>query len=138
LSDIAHQRIRQNIWTQDGFETEKIYVGGIYELETINRETTALHYINGPSGLVAIKKQEMEGNTTSLQFVLNDHLGSIQLLTDEQGNLIEEYSYDAWGMRRNPYTFEPILSGSSQIAYGFTGHEQPHAGADLQSVPQKT
>ena len=66
----------------------------------------------------------MEGNTTSLQFVLNDHLGSIQLLTDEQGNLIEEYSYDAWGMRRDPYTFDPILSGSSQIAYGFTGHEQ--------------
>ncbi|MBU1579580.1 MAG: hypothetical protein KJ754_09145 [Bacteroidetes bacterium] len=121
---LDHQRIRQNIWTQDGFESEKIYVGGIYELETINRETTALHYIYGPSGLVAIKKQEMEGNTTSLQFVLNDHLGSIQLLTDEQGNLIEEYSYDAWGMRRDPYTFEPILSGSSQIAYGFTGHEQ--------------
>jgi len=51
-------------------------------------------------------------------------LGSIQLLTDEQGKLIEEYSYDAWGMRRDPYTFDPILSGSSQIAYGFTGHEQ--------------
>jgi len=112
------------MWDKSGFDSDKLYIGGIYELETINRETTALHYIYGPSGLVAIKKQEMEGNITSLQFVLNDHLGSIQILTDEQGNLIEEYSYDAWGMRRDPYTFELSLTGSSEIAYGFTGHEQ--------------
>ena len=31
-----------------------------------------------------------------------DHLGSITHLLDDNGNVVEENSYDAWGRRRNP------------------------------------
>ncbi|MBI4649262.1 MAG: RHS repeat-associated core domain-containing protein, partial [Bacteroidia bacterium] len=53
-----------------------------------------------------------------------DHLGSIVGITDEEGNLLEELSYDAWGNRRNPtdgsFTSVPM---SNILARGFTGHE---------------
>lgn len=46
--------------------------------------------------------------------------------TDEKGNIIEELSYDAWGRRRNPDTWECYkFSTDSVSAYdgGFYGHE---------------
>lgn len=46
--------------------------------------------------------------------------------TDKKGNIIEELSYDAWGRRRNPDTWECYkFSTDSVSAYdgGFYGHE---------------
>ena len=37
-----------------------------------------------------------------LYYVATDFLGSISGLMDANGNMLEEYSYDAYGNRRNP------------------------------------
>ncbi len=37
-----------------------------------------------------------------MNYILKDHLGSIQYLTDDQGNVVETLSFDAWGRRLNP------------------------------------
>ncbi|WP_353390222.1 RHS repeat-associated core domain-containing protein, partial [Halopseudomonas sabulinigri] len=65
------------------------------------------------------------------RYMHTDHLGSVVAVTDNQGRILERFSYDAWGKRRN-------LDGTDDSAYdlqgqgllpalsthhGFTGHE---------------
>ncbi|WP_437877898.1 RHS repeat domain-containing protein [Sorangium sp. So ce513] len=53
-----------------------------------------------------------------------DHLGSVDALTDEDGDVIERRSYGPFGQRRNPVWGErPPASFPSKTTQGFTGHE---------------
>jgi RHS repeat-associated protein len=53
-----------------------------------------------------------------------DHLGSIAVITDETGVVLERLSYDAWGKRRFANgTDDPTGSIASQTTRGFTGEE---------------
>src|SRR5262249_26963300 len=57
-------------------------------------------------------------------YALLDHLGSIAVLTDETGAVVERLSYDAWGKRRFATgADDPAGSIASQITRGFTGLE---------------
>jgi RHS repeat-associated protein len=66
--------------------------------------------------------------TPQIRYFHKDHLGSIQVLTNETGAVVERDSYDAWGERRNPTGEDdplyPSLSLTSQVTRGYTGHEQ--------------
>ncbi|MDT4818979.1 YD repeat (two copies) [compost metagenome] len=65
------------------------------------------------------------------RYLHKDHLGSIVAVTDNQGVVLERFSYDAWGKRRklngqSDPAFE--LSGTGTLLaqsthHGFTGHE---------------
>ena len=63
---------------------------------------------------------------TDIRFLHRDYLGSILQVADNEGNIIEENSFDAWGSRRDPDTQE-IYTGteapSLMTGRGFTGHE---------------
>lgn len=53
-----------------------------------------------------------------------DHLGSVAVITDEMGSVVERLAYDAWGKRRHPNgADDPTGSITSQTTKGFTGHE---------------
>jgi len=102
----------------------KIYAGGIYEQVTDHESdsTTGYHYISGGDGLAAILVSRPGGD--SLYYVHKDHLGSILALTNHQGSVVERYSFDAWGRRRNPTDWSQKASGLGYITNrGFTGHE---------------
>ncbi|MBP7496741.1 MAG: hypothetical protein KA792_03660, partial [Bacteroidales bacterium] len=98
------------------------YYSGAYEKEIKGATTTEWTYIYGATGLAAVYRQV--NGTGAMYYALTDHLGSITGLVNENGELAEEYSYDAWGRRRKPdiwtdYTVtEPTL-----ISRGYTGHE---------------
>lgn len=67
-------------------------------------------------------------NTTSgsvaIRYFHADHLGSVAVLTNEQGAAAERNSYDAWGKRRAPSgADDPTGSLTSQTTQGFTGQE---------------
>ena len=83
---------------------------------------TRYHYIYTPDGLVAIMNQFR--TTKTMQYVAKDHLGSVMALYSDSRTLIEEFSYDAWGRRRNPtnwtYTNVPTATNTR---HGYTGHE---------------
>jgi RHS repeat-associated protein len=54
-----------------------------------------------------------------------DHLGSVAVITNEAGAVVERLAYDAWGKRRFPNgADDPAGSIESQTTRGFTGHEQ--------------
>lgn len=62
--------------------------------------------------------------TTSMRYLLLDHLGSIQTITNELGEIVEISSFDAWGKRRDPTTWESVdYTITSKVDKGFTGHE---------------
>jgi RHS repeat-associated protein len=67
---------------------------------------------------------ENSDETTATRYFHTDHLGSIAVITNEAGAVVERLSYDAWGLRRHPDgTPDPSGSISSQSSRGFTGHE---------------
>ena len=61
--------------------------------------------------------------TTLLYFTL-DQLGSISVITNSTGAVVERDSYDAWGKRRNPDGTPDTSCGiASATTRGFTGQE---------------
>ena len=49
----------------------------------------------------------------SIHYILKDHLGSWTTITDSEGNVEQELSFDAWGNLRNPATWSGSFSGAS-------------------------
>jgi len=99
------------------------YYYGDYEKE-INEygQTTDYCYIKGPAGNIAILVSR--NGQKSLYYTLTDHLGSIVAIMDEQGNIIERASYDAWGRIRNAATWTYDNAQTLTTTYrGFTMHE---------------
>jgi len=108
--------------------TQFCYVGDNYE-EEIDHETgttTQYHYIRGSTGLAAVfTANDDSAHTDNLYYIHQDYLGSILCLSDEEGNPVERYSFDAWGHRRNPAKWSQWQEDSTGfvINRGFTEHE---------------
>lgn len=63
-------------------------------------------------------------SSIAMRYFTTDHLGSVAVITDELGAVVERLSFDAWGKRRHPDgTDDPSGSITSQTTRGFTGHE---------------
>ena len=73
--------------------------------------------------LVGMRSQRSDGTITTRYFT-QDHLGSIAVIADENGNAVERLSYDAWGKRRLPDGRDDQADSiTSQTTRGFTGQE---------------
>ena len=70
---------------------------------------------------------ETSGNEDKLHYILKDHLGSWTTITDADGIVEQELSFDAWGNLRNPATWSGSFSGKPMFDRGFTGHEHLYA-----------
>lgn len=54
-----------------------------------------------------------------------DHLGSVAVITDQGGNVVQRLSYDAWGRQRNPNGTDVACGAiASLTTRGFTNQEQ--------------
>ncbi|XYH94645.1 RHS repeat-associated core domain-containing protein [Sorangium sp. So ce1128] len=105
-------------------ERETLYFDDLYERVTEAGSGAVEHryYVHSPERVVAIVTRG--GSDDGTHYVHVDHLGSIDALTDEDGDVIERRSYDPFGQRRNPVWGERAPpSFSSQTTQGFTGHE---------------
>ncbi|WP_437685624.1 RHS repeat-associated core domain-containing protein [Sorangium sp. So ce176] len=105
-------------------EKETLYLGDLYERVTDAASGTVEHryYVHSPERVVAIVTRG--GSDDGVRYVHVDHLGSVDALTDEDGDVIERRSYDPFGQRRNPVWGEPApASFTSKTTQGFTGHE---------------
>ncbi len=127
--DSNGDRFQEKLFVSGILKQEKIKIGSLYEKVTKFSPTTApivqhLHYIVGGDGLFAAVTLQ-PGVNSKTRYLHKDHLGSIQTITNEMGNVTEVLSFDSWGLRRNPVTWAPgIPAASSEIDRGFTGHEQ--------------
>ncbi len=91
--------------------TEILYLhDGMNAIVERNKTGTPTEYIYGPTGIIAIK------TTTSMHYVLKDHLGSTRVLvnTTDQPYALTTYDYSAFGT---------ILTTPSSSEYLYTGQE---------------
>src|ERR1035437_10709576 len=105
----------------------KYYLGDYEKTVTAANDKRELNYIFGSDGLCAIFVKNTPHSGTevdSMYYIHTDHLGSIALVSDASGNVLQEISYDAWGRRRDASTW---AYSTSPVHYffdrGFTGHE---------------
>jgi len=96
-----------------------------YLRETIGANTKETHYIPTPTGVSAIFVKE-NGNTGNMYYLCSDHLGSITDVVNASGAVVESFSFDPWGRRRNAGNWNDynVNTGSnSLVSRGYTGHE---------------
>ena len=118
-----HQRIRMASVVNDTIRC-KDYVGMceyITEDDGENVVQKTRTYLMGPFGVFAVVEQQDEEE--SIHYILKDHLGSWTTITDAEGNIEQELSFDAWGNLRDPENCSGTFSGSPMFDRGYTGHE---------------
>ncbi len=101
-----------------------LYFGSYEEKQLPNGNVYKYCYVNSPEGPIALY-QSLNSVSPTRYNILTDHLGSATALVDEGGNIVEEYSYDAWGRRRNPTDYRDYSIDESQLMInrGYTFHE---------------
>ncbi len=80
------------------------------------------NYLVAAGGLVGMHVENSD-ETVLTRYFHKDHLGSIAVITNESGTVLERLSYDAWGKRRYADgSDDPAGAITSQTNRGFTGH----------------
>jgi RHS repeat-associated protein len=122
----GRQRILQKKYVGNKLVRTKIYVSPIFEKEITNTDTTEIHYIKGAEGTIAVFETKKKNNKVAafLTYLHRDHIGSVVMLTSDSGYILANYSYDAWGKRRNSNWTNSIPDTTLlKNERGFTGHE---------------
>jgi len=137
--DANHSRIT-HITFEDGSGTKKLYLDGFEQEEELNGDQfdranwqwehkKTRVFVSTPTGVVGIHVQDAFDNVTR-KYLHKDHLGSIVAVSGDPltGNiapLLAEYSFDAWGKRRNASTWQAAVINTSSLETdrGYTGHE---------------
>ena len=110
--------------------TTTLYLGNVEKVIAPDRSYTYKRYITG--GVLIEQTHDTSGTRTgeSTCYLLYDHLGSVDVITNAAGTVVQDLSFDAWGQRRAPdeWTVLALLrltdtSHGSKTPYGFTGHE---------------
>jgi RHS repeat-associated protein len=107
----------------------KRYISDFYEEYTQHLGGNAdekRHYIYAAGRPVAIKtlvEDKEDIYHGEIRYLHRDGLGSVEVITDDLGGVVERFSYDAWGKRRN--VDGTVLDGLFDDEFtdrGFTGH----------------
>ena len=113
----------------DGAVTKTtVYIqGGLFEKITFGSTTEYKHHIVGGDGRVAIHTRRSPGTSDTI-YLLQDHLGSTDKITNASGTILVHLSHDAFGQRRGA-NWSGTPSGSDWSAIkanthrGYTDHE---------------
>ncbi|MDP6437749.1 MAG: FG-GAP-like repeat-containing protein [Gammaproteobacteria bacterium] len=106
------------------------YIGNLFqvELEGSNVRSITNVFANGQAVFInQLQSFSAPGGWLNEWYLHRDHLGSVDTLTDGNGNLDQRFSYDAFGKRRNADwtadTSDLLLSTEHETDRGYTGHE---------------
>ncbi|CAC9628195.1 hypothetical protein [uncultured Gammaproteobacteria bacterium] len=107
------------------------YIGKLYEQIKQNTSTEHKHFIYADGQLIAINiKTDTTAGTPPIpdktRYLHYDNLGSIDTITNGQGNIVERMAYTAFGQRRqgDGRASDPLLPIIPALTNrGFTGHE---------------
>ena len=121
------ERYLQNI-LRNGQTTQRLYLGKLYEQDSSETVVEGKHHVFANGKAVAIVSKD-SNDQESTRYLHRDHLDSVESISDENGNLLNNLSFDAWGQRRSEnwgqLTQEEALALVEQLdtQRGFTGHE---------------
>ena len=116
------QRIRQTS-LKDGKGSLIYYAGALYEEHRRGSTVDKKHSINTPEGVVAIETWFSSG-AVRRDYLHRDHLSSVDVITNDAGDVSERLSFDAFGKRRGVNWQGNPSNAASLTARGYTSHEQ--------------
>ena len=94
---LDRQRIESVLKDKGKVKYTRLYMGSYERKTSANGVVTHVDYIYAPTGLAAIHKRI--GTRQGTYYVLTDNIGSVSVVTDGFGNIINRYYYTAWGGR---------------------------------------
>src|SRR5262249_7065599 len=107
-----------------GGQTRYLDAFGVHA-ELFVSATSAWYDFIGAGGTMLGVRVLHSDNSVTTRYFHTDNLGSIAVITNESGAVVERDSYDAWGKRRFPTgADDPSGSLTSQTTRGFTGQEE--------------
>ncbi len=104
----------------------RYYFSDCYERDVDSLSNVTQRLYLGGSAYDATMMLEIDSAGSELHYLFRDYLGSVRLVTDRFGDVVQELSYDAWGRLCNPATHEVYAPGEEpelKIGRGYTGHE---------------
>ncbi len=128
----SHSRYyRKDTNSSNGEVTETWYIGGIERIQKSSKPNVIewKRHLVGTAVYTVKTDKEFKVLSTDKLFLYKDHLGSMDLITDKAGKVVQEMSFDAWGQRRNSANWNALsltaLSNfdHSRTTRGYTGHE---------------
>ncbi len=118
--DANHNRITKTTPAPGSF-SETHYIGKIFQRTILNSVIKDVSHIYAGSTLIA--SIEDVAGIISTKYMHADHLGSINVITDETGAVLERLSFDAFGKPRNANGTDMANIRSVNTSRGYTGHE---------------
>ncbi|WP_406828404.1 RHS repeat-associated core domain-containing protein [Microbulbifer sp. ARAS458-1] len=103
--------------------TETRYLGNVEKITNPDGSKTLKRYL--PGGAVVT----IAGGERQNRYLHKDHLGSVDVITDASGSVVQAMSFDGWGQRRNAQSWEALIASeltsfnSDITTRGYTGHE---------------
>lgn len=119
------QRWRQT-YKVNNVQTTHTYIGNLIE-RAAGANGDWRHYIHAEGQVVALYSRKSSGNN-ALYYLLRDHQGSVDALTNSSGGVVVKESFDPYGKRRGPNWSGTPTSGDLATIEGisrrgYTGHE---------------
>ena len=76
---------------------------------------------------VAIDYIRAVATSNETRFLFTDHIGSMDIVADATGKILERVSFDAHGSLRNPTSWTGTGAAPSSTNAGYTGHEEMYS-----------
>jgi RHS repeat-associated protein len=112
-------------------------------LDNVSGQVTVTHYVGSiekitrPGPVIEIKRyldgeaiETITGSTRTTEYLFTDHLGSVDVITNATGSVVQSMAFDAFGRRRDAVDYDaftdPMIFGfdTTKTTRGFTFHEQ--------------
>jgi RHS repeat-associated protein len=109
---------------QGGQVTVTHYVGSIEKITRPGPVIEIKHYLDGEA------IETISGSSRTTQYLFTDHLGSVAVITNASGSVVQPMAFDAFGRRRDAVDYDaftdPMIFGfdTTKTTRGFTFHEQ--------------
>lgn len=132
---------RESTWTDEStgqLHTERAFIVGSYEDRLPANDPTynRVQRVQVDTSIEIVTATQHSGLVdTSIEYIHRDHLGSVDVVTDENGDILVpsgQYSFDAFGQRRSTNWLSALDSNEQEellenigirTRRGFTGHE---------------
>jgi RHS repeat-associated protein len=134
LYGAEHERVQERYYLGGALQRTTIYLnpgdgqGLFYEQESGVAGTKKRHYVDADGGTVAVIVCTADPCTnvanTTTQYWHRDHLGSISVVTNSAGAVVERMAYEPFGKRRrSDGTTDVNGTLAPSTDRGYTGHE---------------
>ena len=120
--DYGADGMRRNTRLYNGNNFQKKYtrISDLHEVEYLGHATRKLDYIYAEGNVVAVHVRN--ANHDSLYYILTDHLGSWNMVMDQNKTIVQKSHFDPWGNRmdytrwdRRPFFLFGIINANARL-----------------------